>query len=167
MWNQGLIRFLSINKLDYVIEDEFLTGASTAVHQEDNKLVCYILEDAVSGSPVAAKHVRRAAIWNGHEAYQFLYDGFALSGPASAAILLGELSHFRFKADETPTEVVLRLQELFEDLESIPGSAAMTMNDTQKIIGVRPDPERPGPGQDHFCGGVRRSQVPVRSYACR
>ena len=103
------------------------------VQQDDNKLVYYILEDAVSGAPIAAKHIRRAAIWNGHEAYHFLYDGFALSGPASAAVLLGELSHFRFKTDETPTEVVLRLQELFDDLESIPGSAAMTLNDTQKI----------------------------------
>ncbi len=108
----------------------------TVVQQDDNKLVYYILEDvedAVLRSPVAAKHIFRSAICNGHEAYQFLFDGFALSGPASAAILLGELSHFRFKADETPTEVVLRLQELCDDLESIPGSAAMTLNDTQKI----------------------------------
>jgi hypothetical protein len=94
VWNQGCIRFLSINKLDYVIEDGFLSMAWTVVQQDDNKLVYYILEDAVSGAPVAAKHVRRAAIWNGHEAYHFLYDGFALSGPASAAVLLGELSHF-------------------------------------------------------------------------
>ncbi len=96
-------------------------------------MVFYILEDAVSGSAVAAKYVRKAAVWNGHEAYFLLYDGFALSGPAQAAILLGELGNFRFKVDETPSEVALRLQELFDDLESIPGSAAMTMNDTQKI----------------------------------
>jgi hypothetical protein len=31
------------------------------------------------------------------------------------------------------SEVVLRLQELFDDLESLPGSAALHLNDTQKI----------------------------------
>ncbi len=77
--------------------------------------------------------MRRAAIWNGHDAYNFLYAGFALSGPAAAAILLAELSSFRFKTDESPSDVVLRLQELFDDLESLPSTAAMTLNDTQKI----------------------------------
>jgi hypothetical protein len=124
---------LSINKLDHVIEEGFLSPLLTLTQKDDNKLVYYILEDAVAGSPTASKYVRRAAVWNGHEAYFFLYDGYALSGPASAAILLGELSHFRFKVDETPSEVVLRLQDLFDDLESIPGTAAMTLNDTQKI----------------------------------
>jgi hypothetical protein len=133
VWNQGFVRFLSINRLDHVIEEAFLVTSLTVSHQEDNKLVYYILEDAVAGSSVAAKYVRRAAIWNGHEAYYLLYDGFSLSGPANAAVLLGELSHFRFKVDETPSEVTLRLEELFDDLESIPGTAAMTLNDTQKI----------------------------------
>jgi hypothetical protein len=133
VWNQGFVRFLSINRLDHVIEEAFLVTSLTVSHQEDNKLVYYILEDAVAGSSVAAKYVRRAAIWNGHEAYYLLYDGFSLSGPANAAVLLGQLSHFRFKVDETPSEVTLRLEELFDDLESLPGTAAMTMNDTQKI----------------------------------
>jgi hypothetical protein len=133
VWNQGFIRFLSINRLDHVIEEGFLQVHLSIGMQEENKLVYYLLEDAVSGSSVASKYVRRAAIWNGHEAYFLLYDGFALSGPAQAAILLGLLGHFRFQADETPSEVTLRLQELFDDLESVPGSAAMTMNDTQKI----------------------------------
>ncbi len=133
MWNQGFIRFLAINKLDYVVEEGFLLALLTVTQQEDNKLVYYILEDAVSGSSVASKYIRRAAMWNGHEAYFLLYDGFALSGPATAAILPGELSHFRFKVDETPSEVVLRLQELFDDLESIPGDATMMLNSTQKI----------------------------------
>ncbi len=116
-----------------MIEEGFLRPPLTTTQKDDNKLVYYILEDTVSGSTIASKYVRRAAVWNGHEAYFFLYDGYALSGPASAAILLGELSYFRFKVDETPSEVVLRLQELFDDLESIPGTAAMTLNDTQKI----------------------------------
>jgi hypothetical protein len=46
---------------------------------------------------------------------------------------LSELSNFRFKVDETGTELVLRLQELFEDLESVPGQSAIVFSDTQKI----------------------------------
>jgi hypothetical protein len=133
VWNQGFVRFLSINMLDYVIEEGFAHLVLTVSQQEDNKLVYYILEDAVAGSTTAAKYVRRAALWNGHEAYHLLYTGFALSGPANAAILLAELSNFRFKTDETPSEVMLRLQELFDDLESLPGNAAVAFNSTQKI----------------------------------
>ena len=47
--------------------------------------------------------------------------------------MLSELSNFRFKADETGTELVLRLQELFEDLEAVPGQSAIVFSDTQKI----------------------------------
>ncbi len=108
-------------------------GVLTLDLQDDNKLVYYILEDALAGSALATKYLRRAAIWNGHEAYYFLYDGYALSGPANAAILLGQLTNFRFQTDETPSEVVLRLQELFDELESVPGNAAVTLNSTQKI----------------------------------
>jgi hypothetical protein len=126
-WNQGFVRFLSIHKLDHVIDEGFLTVSLTTQQNDENKLVYYLLEDAVSSSTVASKYVRRAAVWNGHEAYFLLYDGFALSGPANAAILLGQLSNFRCMTDESPSELVLRLQELFEDLEAVPGTAAMTL----------------------------------------
>jgi hypothetical protein len=132
-WNKGFIRFLSINQLDHVIDENFMNLPLTPKHQEDNKLVYYLLEDAVAGSPVAAKYVRRAAEWNGSEAYTFLYDGYAFSGPATATLLLSELNNFRFLADETSSELCLRLQELFEDLSAVPGDSAMEFSDTQKI----------------------------------
>jgi hypothetical protein len=132
-WNQGFVHFLSINKLDHVIDEGFLSFPLTTQQHDENKFIYYILEDAVSSSTVASKYVRRAAVWNGHEAYFLVYDGFALSGPANAAILLGELSYFRCKVNESPSELVLRLQELFEDLEAVPGNAALVLNDTQKI----------------------------------
>jgi hypothetical protein len=56
-WNQGFVRFLSINKLDHVIEEGFLTRTMTLDLQADNKLVYYIIEDAVTGSTVASKYV--------------------------------------------------------------------------------------------------------------
>jgi hypothetical protein len=59
-WDKGFIRFLAIQLLDYVIAVGFKPVTPAA--EEDNKLVYYVLEDAVSGSPVAAKYIRRALI---------------------------------------------------------------------------------------------------------
>ena len=70
-WNKGFVRFLAIQVLDHVVAEGF--KALTFAHQEDNKLVYYVLEDAVSGSPVATKYVRRAPLWDGHATYNFLY----------------------------------------------------------------------------------------------
>jgi hypothetical protein len=47
--------------------------------------------------------------------------------------LLSELSNFRFLSNETPTALVLRLEELFQELELLPTEAAVTFIDTQKI----------------------------------
>ncbi len=77
--------------------------------------------------------MHRAPIWDGHAAYNSLFDGYSFSGPATASLLLSELNNFRFKVDETGTELVLRLQELFEDLEAVPGQSAVVFSDTQKI----------------------------------
>jgi hypothetical protein len=99
----------------------------------NNKLVHYILEDATQGSPLAASYVRQAPVKNGFEAYYSLHDGFVFAGTTTSTILLNELSNFRFKQDETPTELILRLEELFQDLEMLPDDAAMKFNDTQSI----------------------------------
>jgi hypothetical protein len=120
-------------QLDYVIADDFLAQQKTTKLNEDNKLVYYILEEAVSSSKIAAKYVRRAPEWDGNAAYTILYDGYAFSGPAEATLLLSELGNFRFGADETASELCLRLQELFEDLEAVPGDSAMSFGNTQKI----------------------------------
>jgi hypothetical protein len=103
------------------------------VHQEENKLVYYIIEDAVTGSAVATQHVRRAAEWNGWEAYSLLYNGYAFSGPAIATLLLNELNNFRFLADESSSELCLRLQEISEYLAAVPGESSIEFSDTQKI----------------------------------
>ncbi len=61
VWNKGFIRFLSIQNLDHVIEETFMDEPLTIPLQEENKLVYYIIEDAVSGSAVATQHVKQAA----------------------------------------------------------------------------------------------------------
>jgi hypothetical protein len=134
LWNKGFLRFLSIWDLDYVVDPNFFEETPiTESKIRDNKLVYYILEDATQGSPLASAYVRQAPIKNGFEAYYTLLDGFVFSGTTSSTILLNELSNFRFKADETPSELILRLEELFQDLQMLPGEAAMTFNDTQCI----------------------------------
>jgi hypothetical protein len=46
---------------------------------------------------------------------------------------MAELSNIRFQAGETGSAFSLRLIELLEDLEHIPGTAAVCLNDTQKL----------------------------------
>ncbi len=62
-----------------------------------------------------------------------LYNGFVFSGPQTATVLLAELSNIRFQSGETGTAFCLRLIELLVDLEHIPGTAAVCIDDTQKL----------------------------------
>jgi hypothetical protein len=62
-----------------------------------------------------------------------LHDGFVFAGTTTSTILLNELANFRFKQNETPTELILRSEEIFQDLEMLPNNAAMKFNDTQCI----------------------------------
>jgi hypothetical protein len=68
-----------------------------------------------------------------NQAYFCLHDGYVMSGPQTASLLLSELTNLRFKPDETASGFCLRLRELFEDLEMMPGDASVKMHDTQKI----------------------------------
>jgi hypothetical protein len=48
-------------------------------------------------------------------------------------LLLAQLVNIRFNADESASGFCLRLHEIFEDLEMVPGSSSIQMNDPQKI----------------------------------
>ncbi len=96
-------------------------------------MVYYILEDAIVPGSLATKYFRLAAKWNGHQAYYCLHDGYVMSGPHTASLLLSELANLRFKSNETASGFCLRLREPFEDLEMVPGDASVKMHDTQKI----------------------------------
>jgi hypothetical protein len=133
-WDKTFIRFLSIHQLDFVIEESFLDVLPLSPSDFGaNKMVYYILEDAITPGSLAAKYLRQAAKWNGHEAYSTLYHGYVFSGPQTMALLLAELVNIRFKASESASGFCLRLREVFEDLEMVPGPSSITMNDTQKI----------------------------------
>ncbi len=82
---------------------------------------------------MAASYVRQAPVKNGFEGYYTLHDGFVFAGSTSSTILLNELANFRFKVDESPTALIMRLEELLQDLEMLPDGAAVSFNDTQRI----------------------------------
>jgi hypothetical protein len=134
LWHKGFQRYLSIWELDHVLNPDFfntLPLSSTKIR--DNKLVYYIIEDATQGSALASSYVRQAPSQNGFEAYYTLHDGFVFAGSTTSTILLNELANFRFKANEAPTELIMRLEELFQDLEMLPDNSAMIFNDNQRV----------------------------------
>jgi hypothetical protein len=99
----------------------------------DNRLVYFLLEDATQASPLAASYHRQAPLHNGFEPYYTLHDGFVFAAATAFTILLNELSNFRFHQDESPTALIMRLEELIQDMEMLPDGAAMTFTDTQRI----------------------------------
>jgi hypothetical protein len=133
-WNKGFTRYLSIWDLEHVLHPGFFDAFPLSTQDvNDNKLVYFILEDATQSSPLASSYIRQAPIKNGFEAYYTLHDGYVFAAATSSTILLNEIANFRFKEDETPTELIMRLEELLQDLEMLPGGASMTFNDTQAI----------------------------------
>jgi hypothetical protein len=133
IWDKGFQRYLAIWDLDHVLDPSFFCGALTERKVKENKLVFYLLEDATQGSPLASSYVRQAPVQNGFEAYYTLHDGFVFAGATASTLLLNELSNFRFQQDESPTALIMRLEELFQDLEMLPDGAGMKFNDTQQI----------------------------------
>jgi hypothetical protein len=98
-----------------------------------NKMVFFLIEDAVATGTLASKLVRQATKWNGHEAFVLLRNGYVFNGPQTATILLAEISKIRLLRDEDASSFCLRLVELIEDLELVPGDAAVFLTDTQKL----------------------------------
>jgi hypothetical protein len=133
-WEKSFQRFLGIHGLDHVLEEDFLNilwtvpGAKAA-----NKMVYFLIEDAVATGTLASKLVRQATKWHGHEAFTMLRNGYVFNGPQTATILLAELSNLRLLRDEDASTFCLRLVELIEDLELIPGDAAVYLTDIQKL----------------------------------
>jgi hypothetical protein len=133
-WDRAFQRFLGLHQLDHVLESDFFaTVWNVPGAKEANKMVYFLLEDAVAVASLASKFIRQAVKWNGHEAYIFLHDGYVFSGPQSATILLSQLSNLRLKRDENPSLFCMRLVELVEDLEAIPGASAVYLTEQQKL----------------------------------
>jgi hypothetical protein len=134
VWEKSFQRFLGFHQLDYVLEEDFPSilwvtpGARAA-----NKMVFFLIEDAVATGTLASKLVRQATKWDGHGAFLLLRNGYDFNGPQTATILLAELSRIRLRRDEDASSFCLRLVELIEDLKLVPGDAAVYLSDTQKL----------------------------------
>jgi hypothetical protein len=76
-----------------VLEEDFLSTLWTASGTKAaNKMVYFLVEDAVATGTLASRLVRQATKWNGHEAFTLLRNGYVFNGPQTATILLAELS---------------------------------------------------------------------------
>ena len=159
MWDKGFWRYLSIWELDYVLDPSFFDVMPlSAEKRRDNKLVYFVIEDSVQNSTLAVSYVRTASLNNGFEAYYTLHDGYVFAGATTATLLLAELSSFRFLPDESPTELCLRLDELFQELRDLPGDAAVTFIDTQKV-GYLVNALRHEKEWDYVCSAITSAQI--------
>jgi hypothetical protein len=159
LWDKGFWRYLSIWELDYVLDPSFFDVMPlSAEKRRDNKLVYYVIEDSVQNSTLAVSYVRKASLNNGFEAYYTLHDGYVFAGATTATLLLAELSGFRFLPDESPTELCLRLDELFQELRDLPGDAAVTFIDTQKV-GYLVNALRHEKEWDYVCSAITSAQI--------
>jgi hypothetical protein len=60
-WDKTFVRFLSIYQLDFVIEETFLDVLPLSPRNfEANKMVYYILEDAITAGSIAGSYLRQA-----------------------------------------------------------------------------------------------------------
>lgn len=158
-WDKGFWRYLSIWELEYVLDPSFFDVLPlTDAQRRDNKLVYFVIEDAVQNASLGMSYVRQAALHNGFEAYYTLHDGYVFAGATTATLLLNELSNFRFLPDESPTALCLRLGELFQELRDLPGDAAVTFIDTQKV-GYLVNALRHEKEWDYVCSAITSAQI--------
>ena len=130
-WARALQGYLSVNELDGILIEGYLTSQSFSYI--DNKFVYYVIDQAVVESTKATALFRTAPMNDGHSAYMALYNGYTFTGTASAPILMAKLTNVRLRSGELLSAFILRLREIFEDLEALPGQMAFEYNNSQKI----------------------------------
>jgi hypothetical protein len=158
-WDKGFWRYLSIWELEYVLDPSFFDVLPlTDAQRRDNKLVYFVIEDAVQNASLGMSYVRQAPLHNGFEAYYTLHDGYVFAGATTATLLLNELSNFRFLPDESPTALCLRLGELLQELRDLPGDAAVTFINTQKV-GYLVNALRHEKEWDYVCSEITSAQI--------
>ena len=130
-FDEGLERHATIHGLGAVLLENYPT--SDGFNFEQNQMFYYALQEALLEAPQALGFFKTAAKWDGHGAYVAVHHAYNFMGPTTAALLLKKLSNLRMTSSETPTALVMRLVELFDELEEVPGDAAYIFNDVQKI----------------------------------
>ena len=131
VFDDGLERYATIHGLGAVMSEDYTN--SEAFNFDQNQMFYYALQEALLGAPQALGFFKTAAKWDGNGAYTAVHRAYTFMGPTTAALLLKKLTNLRFRSSETPAAFVMRLVELFDELEAVPGDAAQTFNDVQKI----------------------------------
>ncbi len=75
-WDRDFIRFLGLHQLEHVLLEGFLLLLPHPDAVAANKIVYFLVEEAILPGTLASKYVRQAALWDGHGAYVLLYNGF-------------------------------------------------------------------------------------------
>jgi hypothetical protein len=102
-WDRDFVRFLGLHQLEHVLQEDFPRLVPDPAAVASNKIVYFLVEEAVLPGTLASKYVRQAPLWDGHGTYLLLHDGFVFSGPQTATVLMAELSNIRFQAGKTGT----------------------------------------------------------------
>ena len=96
-WDRDFVRFLGLHQLEHVLLEDFRSTLGQPGAVAANKIVYFLVEEAVLPGTLASKYVRQAPLWDGNGAYVLLYNGFVFSGPQTATVLMAELSNIRFQ----------------------------------------------------------------------
>jgi hypothetical protein len=132
VWDQELRRVAAVNDLELTLEPLFRPG-QPYFNARHNKILYYLIQQAVEHSVDAHAHFKKAATFDGNHAYHLLRDAYVYTAHAEGALLLQQLQSFRLDAGESLTLFGIRLEELFTNLEGLEGEHAMTFTTTQKL----------------------------------
>ncbi len=69
-WDRDFIRFLGLHQLEHVLLEGFLLLLPHPDAVAANKIVYFLVEEAVLPGTLASKYVRQAALWDGHVRHQ-------------------------------------------------------------------------------------------------
>ena len=132
-WCNSLWRVAGVNDMEDALEPTYRPGTQ-GFDAKKNKVLYYLIEKAVEDSVVAHSHFKRAPRFDGNAAYFQLRDAYVFTSQAEAALLLQKLNGFHLQSGELLTTFCTRLEELFEDLESLEGENKMEFSTTQKLM---------------------------------
>jgi hypothetical protein len=71
-WDRDFVRFLGLHQLEHVLLEGFLSTFPNPEAVASNKIVYFLIEEAVLPRTLASKYVRQASLWDGHGAYLLL-----------------------------------------------------------------------------------------------
>jgi hypothetical protein len=132
-WCNSLSRVAGVNDMEDALEPTHRPGTQR-FDAKKNKVLYHLIEKAVEDSVVAHSHFKQAPRFDGNAACFQLRDAHVFTSQAEAALLLQKLNGFHLQSGGLLTTFCARLEEPFEDLESLEGENKMEFSTTQKLM---------------------------------